>query len=250
MSIDLTQLPTLNQQQSAVYLAALELGTDTVQHIAKKASLPRSTTYLVIDELISKGLLSSSKRGKKKLIAAESPDKLVQLAAQASASLNQARKNLENDLPKLLAIQNTRKNKPLVSFYEGFEGIKTILELTYASSEILVACSGSEEEMDPSVEEYMYDEYLPKTNELKVKTREIVTQDSDLERYLNSYANELHEIRVSSRKPASHHIDKLIFQDCVAMVDYDSLNGTIMKHEHIATFEKVLFDQLWKALEK
>ena len=45
MSITMTNIPNLNPNQEKVYLAALELGTDTIAHLAQKAFLPRSTVY-------------------------------------------------------------------------------------------------------------------------------------------------------------------------------------------------------------
>ena len=42
----------LEEKQAKIYLASLELGPDTAQNIAYKASLKRPTTYVILEELI------------------------------------------------------------------------------------------------------------------------------------------------------------------------------------------------------
>ena len=66
----------LNEKEAKVYLAALELGKSSVQNIAKKADVNRATTYVVIEALIKRGLMSSANENKKQYFIAEAPEKL------------------------------------------------------------------------------------------------------------------------------------------------------------------------------
>jgi sugar-specific transcriptional regulator TrmB len=239
----------LNSQETSVYTAALELGTDTVAHIADKANLPRSTTYLIIEELIKKGLLSTTKVNKKPLISAESPRKLIDLVQTNQNILNQTLTNLNSILPTLEAINNNRSDKPTIAFYSGFEGIKTILEYSLETKEILVSCSGYTKPMDKQIADYMDNEYFPETNKLNIKTLEILGDAPDLNNYLNKYQNSLHQMK---KLPGNHphaHIDKLVFGNTVAIISYETLNGTIITHSEITSFERKLFYMLWESLK-
>jgi len=74
----------LKEKEVAVYLAALELGFDSVQNIAKKAGFSRPTVYEIIKALTSKDLMREIKRqgtvqGERSYFAAESPDALLGL---------------------------------------------------------------------------------------------------------------------------------------------------------------------------
>ncbi len=60
-------------------MASLELGSDTVQEIAKRAEVKRANTYAVIEKLMSKGLMSSVEKGKKTLYQVEDPKQLLRL---------------------------------------------------------------------------------------------------------------------------------------------------------------------------
>ncbi len=52
----------LSQKEATVYVALLELGTASVQAIARRADLVRPTTYVILEALTKKGLVQP-KRG-------------------------------------------------------------------------------------------------------------------------------------------------------------------------------------------
>src|SRR6266404_3687884 len=119
----------LNEKQASVYLALLELGTSTVHPLATKAGIKRPTTYLVLEELQAKGLVSVVPRAKKALYTAESPQKLV-------SDLNNKQELVKRFLPNMLALYNEKKDKPQVQLFEGKEGIKLLYQKIYSSNEI------------------------------------------------------------------------------------------------------------------
>jgi sugar-specific transcriptional regulator TrmB len=249
--MDILHLPdsVLNSQQTRVYTAALELGTDTVAHIAAKSGLPRSTTYLIIEELIKKGLLSTTKLNHKPLISAGSPTKLLELIKNNQAELTESFDNLNRILPALEAINNNRPDKPAVAFYSGFEGVKTILRKSLDTNEILVLCSGYVKPMDRQMVDYLERDYFPETDRMNIKTLEILGSAPDLNKYIDEYKSPLHQIKLLPGDAPLSHTDKLIFGETVAVVSYDTLNGTVITHQEIAGFERKLFYQLWSALK-
>ena len=65
----------LGEKEALVYLAALELGPAPVQDISHKAKVNRATTYVMIESLSTRGLISTFVKGKKRYYSAESPDR-------------------------------------------------------------------------------------------------------------------------------------------------------------------------------
>lgn len=118
----------LSSKEARVYLAALELGAAPVQQIAKKASVNRPTTYVILGSLMKKGLATSVERGKKVLFTAESPEQLERLLARQQDEIEEKRQDLLKILPELEAIFNLSENRPRVKFYEGGEGIDAAQE--------------------------------------------------------------------------------------------------------------------------
>jgi sugar-specific transcriptional regulator TrmB len=235
----------LGAKQATVYQASLELGIATVQQIAHQAHLPRSTCYLLLEELKSQGLISTTKRGKKTLMVAESPDKLVQLVADQQQSLGNARTKLAATLPQLNALYNAVPQKPAVTYYEGLTGIKTILEETLAASEIFVLCSGYSKPLPKALNSYL-DDYFERLDQKQILTKEIIGGSPDARAYQKHYEGKFHQIKVHHFGDQLAHIDKMIYGDKLAIVSYEFLNGVVIENRQIVEFERVLVKQLWR----
>lgn len=128
----------MSDKEAKVYLAALELGSAPMQIIAHKAGVNRATTYVHVEELIKKGLMSSVIRGKKRYFNAEPPEQLVRLLEIKKKDLEIKQETFEKHLPEFQALFNLMEEKPKVRFFEGIEGIKAIQKdiLTTKSDEI------------------------------------------------------------------------------------------------------------------
>jgi sugar-specific transcriptional regulator TrmB len=109
----------LSQSQEIVYLSALELGECSMQELARKSQVKRTSIYNFIDELKDHGLLIVTKKKKRKVYSAVHPQRLLEMEKIRLAEL-------EYCLPELMAIQNKSKTKPRVTFHEGIEGIKEV----------------------------------------------------------------------------------------------------------------------------
>ena len=111
----------LAEAQAAVYLAALELGESNMQELALKSGIKRTSIYNFIDQLKERGLLIEMKKKKRKIYSAVEPKQLIEIE---KLHLNE----LERAMPELMAIQNTSRKKPRVTFYEGIENVLAVYE--------------------------------------------------------------------------------------------------------------------------
>jgi len=121
----------LSEKESSIYIALLELNQSEVTEIARKANIKRPTTYLVLEELEQKGLVSRIESGKILRFQPTDPRSLI--------TLERSRLNrLEEAIPGLLGIASQNKYKPNTRFFTGVDGIRTVYE------ETLIQPSGSE----------------------------------------------------------------------------------------------------------
>lgn len=121
------QVVGFQEKEAKVYMAALELGKGTVQQIAQKADLKRPTTYFIIEGLMKRGVVSSFYEGKKQFFIAENPEVLVDLFKQEKKDLAKREEQFNKLLPQLRSINNRQKDKPVVKYYEGKEGILSMV---------------------------------------------------------------------------------------------------------------------------
>lgn len=117
----------LSEKEAKVYLAALELGAETAQRIARKAGVNRATTYVILQGLMKKGLTSTFTKGKKTFFSAEPPEQLDHLLRKQEEDIFEQRRDLEKIIPELRALYNRAEGKPKVRFFEGEEGVHALI---------------------------------------------------------------------------------------------------------------------------
>ena len=234
----------IDNKTAAVYLSALEAGPSSLQKIAKGANLPRSSCYLLIEQLKKMGLISQTKIGKKTIFTPTAPDQILKLAQEQKNHAEKFIDEINHFLPQLKAIYNQQPNKPNVRFYEGFEGIKTILEETLHSQKILVFCSGYQNQTEKKLDEYLK-YYFEKIVKNKINTFELIGSSYDADEYQKKYNSSLNQIKIVKSDSNLNHIDKMIFDQKIATISYEYLNGVILEDSQIANYEEFLFWQLW-----
>ena len=109
----------LNESQTAVYLAAMELGQANMQELARKSQVKRTSIYNFIEELKERGLIVETKKKNRRIYSATHPEQLIEIQKNRVSEM-------QHLLPELLAIYNKSNNKPRVTFYEGIEGVEQV----------------------------------------------------------------------------------------------------------------------------
>lgn len=118
----------LSKNEIAVYIALLSQGSDTASNIAEKAKLNRSTTYVQLDSLMSYGLASTFKKGKKTYFSPESPRNVKRLIDSKIKELEKERDNIEELIPELNELYSELGEAPDIKTFEGKQGLKTMRE--------------------------------------------------------------------------------------------------------------------------
>lgn len=114
----------LTEGQAKVYLALLELGASTTGPLIEKSGVARSFIYLLLDQLIEKGLVSYVTKDRTKHYQASDPQKLLEYLDQQEQELENTRGEVKNILPQLELLQQINPRLS-VRVYEGFKGFQT-----------------------------------------------------------------------------------------------------------------------------
>lgn len=119
----------LSDKEASVYLAALELGPAAVQDISHKSKINRATTYVMIESLSARGLMSTFVRGKKRFYSSETPERLLSILRMQKKELEEKEAEFGKILPTLLGFYNSEGAKPYSRYIEGIEGLKTLHQI-------------------------------------------------------------------------------------------------------------------------
>lgn len=115
----------LLDSEISTYLSALEAGPNTVIDLAKGTTLSRQATYVAIEALEKRGLMSSALVGKKRLYSAEDPERLLAYAKRHEDDLRGRIEELRSALPELKL--KAGGEKPVVRVFEGKEGLRAFI---------------------------------------------------------------------------------------------------------------------------
>lgn len=245
MTADLSALVAnvgLSPKAARVYIAALELGEATVQDLAKRARVKRTTVYSLLAELIDFGALLRTKRGKKHYYLAEEPRALLKRSRERLGELEEA-------LPALEERKHAIYRRPRVFFLYGPAGFKQAWDIILSSSEEeFLITTPAEGFLDFVAEKYILDEIIKTKRKLGLHSRQLIT-DSPYARKL--VAKDLAEGRVSKFLPSRY---PLLFTEVVSaefvVLIAPRLDNFIMvvESESFAKTRRNLFEILWDAL--
>lgn len=230
-----------SDHEAAVYLAALELGEASVQRIAKKAKLKRTTVYGLIDILKDRGLIKTTKNRKRTLYFAEDPRRIRELAREAERTADAL-------LPSLLALTNLIDHKPKVLYFEGLDGIKDLYKetLLHPDSRIRGWLSAG----SFRTEETWFDtSYRPSRKEKKIYTDVIVPDLPETRSYHEKDREDFHRTKIDVKGGNAISSDILLFGTRhVALLSWEEMTGLVIESVKIHATLSAIFKTHWDSL--
>ena len=113
--------------EAETYWALLNLESVSVRKVASYSGINRGTTYDAIKQLVRAGLVTTRRVGERDYYSAESPEKIYDLIRDRRKELWHSQQRAQVLIPELLARKAMPQGRPLVKYYEGDEGVVTIL---------------------------------------------------------------------------------------------------------------------------
>ena len=239
----------MTDKESRVYLAALEMGPSPVQDISHKAKVNRATTYVMIESLSARGLMSTFQKGKKRFYAAESPDRLMTIVDREQKVLAEKQAELMKAMPMLEALYNAEGAKPQVRYLEGGEG-------AHAVRQAFERLKGDFVQIVPlddvhRSEEMLHgrDEHIDILSKQGVKGRILVTMDDPDPSHLPNAPT--FEMRLISSEEFPIHGEISVRGNHVFLFSHRSARiSVVIVSQEIADVVRALFDMAWKRKEE
>jgi len=118
----------LTENEVALYLAGLELGSAKASEIAKKAGVSRPLAYQTISGLEEKGLVSKTGPRYGSMFTMEPPSRLKDLLSREEREIRMTAAKLEDVLPSLESLNPSSSTPSRIRFYNGAEGLENIAQ--------------------------------------------------------------------------------------------------------------------------
>jgi sugar-specific transcriptional regulator TrmB len=230
----------LSENEAKVYLAALELGETSVYRLAKKSGVKRTTTYLAVESLKEKGLISAFHKNGVTICYAESPKKLTLV-------LEEKKKALDRIMPELLAFNNLIDRKPKIRYFEGPESYKEVFSdvLKYPGTEMLATFN----EKFWNKDNYFVSYFIPKRKEKKIWARELFQDIPELRNLKREEQSHFFKSKLVPGDKFKIEIEMVIYgNNKVGFVSYDEEIAIIIESQKIHDTQKSFFETIWSLL--
>jgi len=232
----------LHEKEARVYIALLQLGRGSAYAVADRSGLKKPTAYVILGELIKKGLVMRIPREKKQLFVAKPPEEFF---AMAEERLKLARKAL----PELITMAESNTVKVRTLFYEGVNGVKD--SLYYRKDEMkgkeIVGFYATAE--DASVE--LMEIFSPYPENLKkagIGMKVITPEHESTKQFVDINSQNYSEVKIVSKDLYSGKVSLEAGDTFVRVILFKQLQSVVIESPELAHSVKQIFDIVWSKL--
>lgn len=241
----------LSFPQATIYEILIKNGSLKAGRIALKSPFKRGLVYKTLEDLEKYGLIEKSEEKQKVAIfKPKHPLELKNYAEKREKQAREAKLALEGVLSSIVSDYNLAFTKPGMLFYEGLEGVKTVLEDSLNSRTEILTYADME-----SVVKYMdkiNKDYVKKRKKLDIKKRVIMPDSEFARNYMKTYHKDITDVRFIDYKLYSFTSLTEIYDGTVSYITVEEKNkmGVIIKNSEIYKMQKSLFEFIWNHAEK
>lgn len=232
----------LSEGEIKTYLQALELGPSTVLDLSKSTKLSRQATYDAIEALTKRGLMTNAEQTKKKLFAAEDPERLADYARRREQEIKGYIAELERAVPELKL--RTGGERPSVRVFEGKEGVLAIVEdmqRSHPKNSVEIS------DLDAMYMILMPEDLLPMRNLMKkfhVQSKSLLTKAST-SRIVDA------DRRLLPENMRGFRSNITVYEDKIALVTFvGKMQSVIIESKPLAQAFRILFDLAFETAKK
>ncbi len=142
MNLDILTKLGLSDGEVKVYKAILEIGVTTINNVHEKVGMDRRNIYDILNKLIERGLISYFDENGRRTFRVSNPDKLISYIEEKKSNLDNIKTEVENIIPEIKEMFNSKKEKTFSEIFKGPEGMKAVWDDMLNYKEIRWLASG------------------------------------------------------------------------------------------------------------
>jgi sugar-specific transcriptional regulator TrmB len=236
----------LTPEQQEIYESLLENGPQPATQLATTTTVKRTYVYTVCNELLERGLITQEKAGSATIFIPEPPEKLLKLAQTQREQLQQAEESLSAILPTLSSKYQLVANKPVVTYYEGIEGLKKVYQQLLNDKQDLLLFRSIYDDKKPEIDDVVM-KHLQKQVAAGIHTRTITPlEPTTKEIFLKYDKARLVERHIVTSTTFALPAQILVFGTKLALISLKkNIVITLIDNQDISDAFKGLFEFMW-----
>ncbi len=240
----------LTESEIRVYLSLVS-GAKNIRDILKTSQLKRPTAYYAINSLRKRGLVTKPVEENTMIFTLEPYERLETLVEEKSRDIVALSKEIDQLIPSFTRKNANKDQKPLVSFYEGIEAVKTIvMETLYCKSKLHLSIAPQDNFFWQVGAEFVKT-YVEERTRRNIETRNLWEKRIDPEVY-EQYYREYSNVRILPPVMLGKFATTIFLYDDKTLYISSLTNAycvLIQSQEH-KDMMTAIFEGLWSASEK
>jgi len=252
MADTMSTYQTLNQlgfsrSQTGLYLEFLKSGPASIAQTARALNTSRQAVYLLLPELMSRGLIKEVAQGKRSLYQALHPSQLFIL-------VDDIKTKLEAIVPELTNIQTAPAEVPLITIYDSplsmREWYRNFLEKVEEGDEFLLYSSGNLDNWY-RLDQKFYENYMRERGKKHVKLLCLIGDTKGGQEHKKETGWTISEYRYTS-SGFSPKVEQWIWRNCICYLTRSGEQSSliVLQSENLSKFAHAQFYEIWDKAKK
>ena len=247
----------LSDKESKMYLILLRYGLQPTTFLARKAELNRGTAYVILHQLLDKGLATKSTKKKIQYFGPLEPDNLIGYLDRQKTKIEAGKEKLNTMMGEFEALRNPATSKPKMVFFEGTEGARTVLEQTLQAETKLLKAFISIQDLIRFVGPDFYRDYDSRRAKSAIKLEAVTSDnhasimagDPEIKRHVTS-PKESREVRFASQDLSSP-LSLFLFDNKLIVISTREENfSVVIESQELVNMQQKFFDLVWQSLDQ
>lgn len=239
----------LTEPEARVYVAALELGSASVQDLAHRIRGNRVTVHGLVQSLIRKGFVYEERTGKTRRLVPASPNKLIDLLTVEEQKMKRKREEADWLIPSLKAHTNLSTPETKITYYEGLEGMKSFVSQVFECEGEMLEWTKIEN-FSSVFSDYLENVYFPQKRALQIPTRFILIDTPEAHAYIEkNYVHQKDAPPMKARFIDQKQFDMpgyiVIWNDKYSINVPAELKAVVIQDALIADTQRQIFEYAW-----
>ena len=236
------------EREVDIYLQSLQLGPSSVQELARSLKQNRVTVHSAAQQMIEKGFLFETRKGKRRLLVAETPGALRQFLRKKDQELDVLKESVDYVSGILIKMNRHDRSTVTTKVYEGAEGVKRMLEESLQTVTKKMYVFSYAQRIAEIVDPAYLERYFGRRAKRGITSQLILAPGTFSKRMKQKEKQYKAEIRFLA--PNVHWRSGIFSWDnTVAIMSYTNgkITCTVIDSEDIAVFfQKIMFDLCWQ----
>jgi len=232
-----------NEKEAKVYFTLLQSSKTSANTVAKNSGLKKSTTYVILEDLIKKGVVNRVPHVKIMQYRPISPENLF-------SEIETRMENVEKEiLPELKALSRSKEHEVKITYCEGLSGIKEIYKkmLREAAGTESVAFYGHQKDVPDTLRGY-WRELNPEFKNHNITRRIIISEHPTIKYYLEEEEIKKNVITIKALpiNKYNSNISIEIYLNYTFIFSHRFFQGVLINNQDVAKTMKQIFELIWE----